>query len=197
MSVFEFEEMSWQTLVGNGIEKFLNNCSELNEHTDKTPQRFIEALEEYTEGYKTDPRELLQKSFTEEKYDQMIAINDISFISHCIHHLAPFAGKIHFAYMPNKKIVGLSKIPRFIEVLSHRFQIQEKLSDEIVDIFDEVVKPKGCGVVIEATHFCICARGVKLKGSYTRTNSIRGNFLESSMKAEFFSQAKRLEGSLL
>ena len=190
----------WPTLIELGITKMLAELHVKDDHIVRTPERFIEALYEYTSGYKVDPgpKTILETSFEESKYDQMIFVNDISFISHCIHHLAPFAGKIHFGYIPNGKIVGLSKIPRITEIFSHRFQIQEKLSDQIVDLFDEVIKPLGCGVVIEATHFCICARGVRKPGSYTRTVSLRGNFKDSEKtKQEFLDGAKRLEGSLL
>lgn len=195
-----FAQYSWEVLIEYGIKKM---CEELNlndNHTERTPYRFINALNEYISGYKSDPgpRKILETSFEESKYNQMIFVNDISFISHCAHHIAPFAGKIHFGYIPAGKIVGLSKIPRVTEILSHRLQIQEKLSDQIVDLFNDVVQPQGCGVVIEAVHFCMCARGVKKTGSYTRTVSLRGSFLSSEKtKYEFIDGAKSKENSLL
>jgi GTP cyclohydrolase IA len=195
-----FEHYNWETLISLGITKMCKDLGLKDEHIIKTPERFVEALHEYTSGYKADPgpKGVLETSFEETSYDEMIFINDISFISHCAHHIAPFAGKIHFGYIPNGKIVGLSKIPRMIEILSRRLQIQERLSDQIVETFNEVVKPQGCGVVIEATHFCICARGRKKTGSYTRTDSLRGTFKSSEKtKQEFLDGAKRLVGSLL
>lgn len=192
------EECTWETLVYEGIRKLLAEVSDDKIHTEKTPTRFYEALRDYTSGYKEDPKAVLVNAFEETKYDQMIWVNDIAFISHCIHHIAPFAGKMHFGYIPNGKIVGLSKIPRAFDILARRLQIQEKLSDQMVDLFNEVVEPQGCGVVIEATHFCMCARGIKKTGSYTRTVSLRGTFKSSEKtKQEFLDGAKRLVGSLL
>jgi len=195
--------ISWDEHIEKGLYELLGGLGEEDsyineEHTKETPRRFTEALKEYTSGYLTDPIELLNKSFTEGKYNQMLFQNDISFISHCMHHLAPFAGKVHFGYIPNGKLIGLSKIPRLIDVLSSRLQIQERLSDQIVGYFSEVLNPLGCGVVIEAVHFCICARGVKKIGSYTRTSSLRGIFLTNpETKAEFLSGAVSKESSLL
>lgn len=194
------ESFSWETLISLGITKLCKELELKDDHVVNTPNRFVEALHEYINGYKADPgpKGVLSASFEESKYNQMIWVNDIAFISHCAHHIAPFAGKIHFGYIPNGKIVGLSKIPRMTEILSHRLQIQEKLSDQIVDIFNEVVNPQGCGVVIEAIHFCMCARGVKKSGSYTRTVSLRGTFLDSERtKYEFLDGAKSKENSLL
>lgn len=196
----EFEGYGWQRLIIEGIRKMLQELEVKSDHIEDTPVRYVKALQEYISGYKADPgpKTILSASFEETNYNQMIFVNDISFISHCIHHIAPFVGKVHFGYIPNKRIVGLSKIPRIIEILSHRLQIQERLSDNIVDTFDQIVTPQGCGVVIEAAHFCICARGVKKTGSYTRTVSLRGSFLkEEKTKYEFIDGAKSKENSLL
>jgi GTP cyclohydrolase I len=195
-------ELPWNEQVRLSIEEMLETIHDTNnlasDHVSETPKRFVEALEEYISGYKQNPTLVLTKSFEESKYDQMIWVNDISFISHCIHHLAPFAGKMHFGYIPNGKIVGLSKIPRAFDILARRLQIQEQLSDQMVDLFNNIVKPQGCGIVIEATHFCMCARGIKKSGSYTRTVSLRGTFKSSEKtKQEFLDGAKRLVGSLL
>jgi GTP cyclohydrolase I len=191
---------SWETVLAKGIQMMCEELGLNDDHVSKTPDRFVAALHEYTNGYKAEPgpKGVLFASFEESKYNQMIWENDIAFISHCMHHIAPFAGKVHFGYIPNGKIVGISKIPRLVEILSHRLQIQEKLSDQIVDTFNEVVRPQGCGVVIEAVHFCVCARGVKKTGAYTRTVSLRGTFLESEKtKYEFLDGAKSKENSLL
>lgn len=189
---------SWEFLMSHAIREMLKEKGLNGEHVEKTPERFIKALNDYTSGYRMPVREVLIASFEEKKYNQMIFMNDMPFISHCIHHLAPFSGKMHFAYIPNGKIVGLSKIPRVLKALSKQFQIQEKLTNDMADVFFETVNPQGCGVIVEATHFCICARGVEMSGSYTRTCSLRGNFLESEKtKAEFLLGAHRLENSLL
>ena len=196
-------QQSWKFLLEKGLRKFIGEHhidfeKERTIHINGTPERYIKALEEYVSGYKEDPIEVLKKSFEETKYDQMIWVNDISFISHCVHHIAPFAGKMHFGYIPKGKIVGLSKIPRAFDILARRLQIQEQLSDQMADIFNEFVEPQGCGVVIEATHFCMCARGIKKSGSYTRTVSLRGTFKSSEKtKQEFLDGARRLVGSLL
>jgi len=192
------ENSRWADIVGAGIWKFLIRYSEYNDHTKETPERFIKAIMEYVSGYDEDPKEVLVKAFEEDKYDQMLWVNDVAFISHCKHHLAPFAGKMHFGYIPNGKIVGLSKIPRAFDILARRLQIQEQLSDQMVDLFNEIVQPQGCGIVMEAVHFCMCARGIKKSGSYTRTVSLRGTFKSSEKtKQEFLDGAKRLVGSLL
>ena len=193
---------TWGFQIYSGISGLLDELAEAGhiqlEHFDKTPNRFREALKEYTSGYSQNPREVLKKSFTEDKYNQMVFVNDIEFISHCIHHIAPFAGKAYFGYIPNGKVVGLSKIPRAFDILARRLQIQEQLSDQMVDIFNEEVKPAGCGIIILATHFCMCARGVRKMGTYTRTTSLRGNFLTNEKtKQEFLEGAKPLANSLL
>lgn len=190
-----YNEIAWRAHLERGLKLLLDtpSISETlgGEHLEKTPQRFTSALMEYLSGHLQDPKEVLQTGFTEKTYNQMVFENDIPFISHCAHHIAPFFGKAHFAYIPRNKVVGLSKIPRMIEILSRRLQIQEKLSDEIVNTFYEVVEPLGCGVVIEAVHFCVCARGIRKVGAYTRTTSLRGTFLEEApVKAEFLAGAK-------
>lgn len=181
----------WEILIHAGIEKLLESKDIAavisKEHTKETPLRFVNALREYFAGVYKDPREVLTTEFAE-KYDEMVIVKDISFVSFCAHHLAPFSGKVHFGYIPNKKIVGLSKIPRLIEVLSKRPQVQEKLTVEIADIFMEVVKPKGCAVSIEATHLCMAHRGVKKEGATTKTCAVRGVFKGKSTKQEFMSQ---------
>jgi GTP cyclohydrolase I len=182
-----------------GLRKMLHELGLNADHTLKTPERYIEAMHEFISGYKADPgpKTILETSFEETIYDQMIFVNDISFYSLCQHHLVPFAGKAHFGYIPNGKLVGLSKIPRIVDIFSKRLQIQEKLTHQIVDIFDEVIKPKGCGIVIEAVHMCVCARGVKKYGSWTRTAAMRGNFYDEKTKYEFLDGAKSKENSLL
>jgi GTP cyclohydrolase IA len=147
------------------------------EHIANTPTRFCAALQELLSGWRQDPEEILKNgSFNEGAYDEMIIIKDIDFVSLCAHHLLPFIGKVHFGYIPGKKIVGLSKIPRLVEALARRPQIQEHLSVQIVDTFEEVIEPRGCGVVIEATHLCMTIRGVRKPGAITNTTALRGIF---------------------
>ena len=115
----------------------------------------------------------------------MIVLKDIEFYSTCEHHMLPFFGKAHIAYLPEKKVVGISKLARLVEVYARRLQIQEKLTTQIADSFMEVVKPRGCGVVIEAKHFCMVSRGVNKQNSIMKTSALRGNFLEQDVKQEF------------
>lgn len=167
-----------------GIEQIAQSIS--NVHTDGTPERFVKAYQEFFAGCWEDPKEVLDKKFEEKKYNEMVYVNDIKFVSFCAHHLVPFMGRVHFAYIPNKYVVGLSKIPRLVEVFARRPQVQEKLTQEIVDTFDEVIKPQGCGIVVEATHMCMAIRGVKKDDAYMRTTALRGSFLQKEIVRQEF-----------
>lgn len=156
------------------------------EHIERTPYRVVKALSELLNGYKADPKVILKTNFNAGQYNEMITVGDVGFVSLCAHHLLPFLGKCYFAYIPNNRIVGLSKIPRLIEAFSHRLQVQETLSEQIVDCFQEVVKPRGCAITIEASHMCMSIRGVRKEGAYMRTTALRGIFQkDESAKAEF------------
>lgn len=155
------------------------------DHVQDTPRRVVRAFEEYFSGLNEDPAKVLSASFIRGKYDQMVIVDSVDFVSFCAHHLAPFIGTYTFGYLPDKHIVGISKIPRMVDVLCHRPQVQEKLSEEIVNVFYKTVKPKGCGVVMNALHTCACIRGVR-KRFNTRTTALKGVFQsEGSVKAEF------------
>jgi GTP cyclohydrolase IA len=155
------------------------------EHIHGTPKRVVAAFKEYFSGVHQDPEEVLRQGFEPGPYDAMIFVKNIGFTSFCAHHLIPFIGKVHFAYLPAQRIVGLSKIPRLIEVYSHRPQVQENLSTQIVDTFMKVVTPHGCGVVIEAVHMCMSVRGVRKEDAVTRTTALRGAFIRPEVKSEF------------
>lgn len=155
------------------------------EHIRETPERVVKALFEMLQGHFEDPRDVLKKSFKNGRYDEILYVNDISFVSLCAHHALPFFGKCHFGYLPGEYIVGLSKIPRLIEVYSKRLQIQEQLTIEIVDTFNEALKPKGCGLVIEAYHLCMAIRGVENESAYTKSTALRGVFANGTTKQEF------------
>ena len=145
----------------------------------RTPQRVVKALAEQFRGYNEDPRKLLGKTFSEvEGYNELVLISDIELYSHCEHHMVPFVGKAHVAYIPNGKIVGLSKIARVVDVFAKRLQIQEKLTAQIADTIWDVLKPQGVAVILQCQHFCMCYRGVKKPGSWTTTSKLRGCFLE-------------------
>jgi len=155
------------------------------EHIKETPTRVTKAFEEYFAGCYQDPNEVLTKGFPSEGYDEMVYVNNIAFVSFCAHHLIPFIGKVHFGYIPKKRIVGLSKIPRLVECYARRPQVQEQMTQQIVDTFQTMIEPHGCGVVIEAFHLCMAIRGVKKEGAYTRTTAIRGCFTRPEVKSEF------------
>lgn len=156
------------------------------DHLEKTPFRVAKALYELLEGYRQDPAEILKTGFSKGTYNQMVTVYDIDFTSLCAHHMLPFKGKAHFAYIPNKMVVGLSKIPRMVEALARRLQVQESLSEEIVEVFQKEVKPKGCAVLIEASHMCAGIRGVKKEGMGMRTVALRGIFLKDKAAHEEF-----------
>jgi len=146
-----------------------------------TPDRVIKAYEEFFSGYFVDPREILSKKFKEvEGYDEMIVLKDIRLESHCEHHMVPFIGTAHVGYVPKNKVVGLSKLARVVELFSRRLQIQEKLTAQIANAIDEVLQPKGVGVIIEASHLCIATRGIHKSNSKMVTSRMLGIFRENS-----------------
>jgi len=152
-----------------------------------TPARVAKAFEEYFSGYATDPVELLQRTFEEtDGYDEMVVLKDIRFESHCEHHLAPIIGKAHVAYLPQKRVVGISKLARLVEVYAKRLQIQEKMTAQIANTLDEVLQPKGVAVVIEAAHQCMTTRGVHKPGLAMVTSRMLGAFrTDASTRREF------------
>jgi GTP cyclohydrolase I len=151
----------------------------------KTPERVAKAHQFLTHGYSLDPREILTKALFKEDYDEMILVKDIELYSLCEHHMVPFFGKAHVAYIPDGRIVGLSKIPRVVDVFSRRLQVQERLTMQIRDAINDVLQPKGVAVVIEATHMCMVMRGVQKQHSSTTTSAVSGAFQEESTRAEF------------
>ena len=173
--------ITWQSILAHGVRLFLDQAvgNLPPEHIKDTPERVVHAFSDLVSGYATDPVAVLKTGFANhEEYDEMIHVDRVWFTSLCAHHLLPFYGYADFAYVPYDKIVGLSKIPRMIEALARRVQIQERLTTQIVDIFQETVKPHGCGVQIVANHMCVCARGVRQHGSVTTTRAFRGCFAD-------------------
>ena len=147
----------------------------------ETPDRVIKAYGNFFAGYNNDPREILSKEFQEvDGYDEMIVLKDIRLESHCEHHLVPFIGTAHIGYIPKNKVVGLSKLARVVEVFSKRLQIQEKLTAQIANSIDEVLQPKGVGVIIEASHLCISTRGIHKTDSRMVTSRMLGIFRNNS-----------------
>lgn len=152
----------------------------------RTPHRVAKAYEFLTQGYTKDIDKIVNGAIFEEKYDEMVIVKDIDFYSMCEHHLLPFYGKIHIAYVPNGKIIGLSKLPRVVDVFARRLQVQERLTQEIADILDKILQPKGVAVVAEGYHMCMMMRGVEKQNSITTTSAVHGLFQEDARtRAEF------------
>jgi GTP cyclohydrolase I len=152
-----------------------------------TPGRVVRAYEEFFAGYLQDPREVLKRTFTEvEGYDEMIVMNDIRFESHCEHHMVPIIGKVHIGYLPDKRVIGISKLARLVEVYARRLQVQEKMTVQIADTLQEILQPKGVAVVIEAAHQCMTTRGVHKPGVGLVTSRMVGAFRDDpSTRREF------------
>lgn len=153
----------------------------------KTPMRVAKAMQILTRGYTQDPHKVLTDALFEEKYNQMVIVKDIDFYSMCEHHMLPFFGKVHVAYIPNGYITGLSKIARVVDIFSHRLQVQERLTQQIKDCIQDTLHPQGVMVVIEARHLCMIMRGVEKQNSITTTSDYSGVFNSLNTRQEFMS----------
>ena len=152
----------------------------------RTPQRVEKALKFLTSGYEADIDVVINNALFTVDYNEMVIVKDIDFYSLCEHHLLPFFGKCHVAYIPSTKVIGLSKIPRIVDVFARRLQVQERLTEQIAGAIDDVLKPQGVGVVIEAYHLCMMMRGVQKQNSKTITSALRGVFIEDSKTRDEF-----------
>ncbi|SFE75452.1 GTP cyclohydrolase I [Paenibacillus catalpae] len=168
-------------LVGEDVER---------EGLLETPARVTRMYEEIFAGYEVDPREVLGVTF-DEQHEELVIVKDIVYYSQCEHHMAPFFGKVHIGYIPSGKIAGLSKLARLVEAITRRLQVQERITTQIADIMQEVLKPQGVMVVVEGEHLCMCARGVKKPGSKTVTSAVRGVFSDSALRSEFLALLKQ------
>jgi len=155
------------------------------EGLQKTPSRVRKAYEKMYEGYTKDPLKILRSAMFESTNSQMVLVRDIEFYSTCEHHLLPIIGRVHLAYIPDTKVVGLSKIPRLIEVFARRMQIQEQMTEQIANAFNDAISPKGVAVMVHARHMCMEMRGVEKVHSTTSTSAYRGVFSKSKMQEEF------------
>ena len=164
------------TLLGEDPER---------EGLEKTPMRVAKAMQVLTRGYTQDPHKVLTDALFEEKYNQMVIVKDIDFFSMCEHHMLPFYGKAHVAYIPNGYITGLSKIARVVDIFSHRLQVQERLTEQVMQCINDTLKPQGVMVVIEAKHMCMQMRGVEKQNSITTTSAYSGVFESSKTRNEF------------
>ncbi len=165
----------------------------------ETPNRVVRAYEEFFEGYEDDPKQILAKTFSEvQGYDEMVVMTDIRFESHCEHHMVPIIGKAHIGYLPDKRVVGISKLARLVDVFAKRLQVQEKMTAQIADALQETLKPKGVAVVIEAAHQCMTTRGVHKPGVALVTSRMVGAFREDSRtRREFLSIISRTSAAHL
>ncbi len=152
----------------------------------KTPERVAKSIQYLTHGYDLDPQAILLSAMFKEKYNQMVIVKDIELYSLCEHHMLPFFGKAHVAYIPNGRVVGLSKIPRVVDAYARRLQVQERLTDQIRDCIQSTLKPLGVAVVIEAQHLCMQMRGVQKQNSVTTTSAFTGEFLKNEKTREEF-----------
>jgi GTP cyclohydrolase I len=156
------------------------------EGLQKTPERVARAMRFLTAGYAQDPIEILNNAVFEEGYDEMVLVRDVGFYSLCEHHLLPFFGRIHVAYIPDGRIVGLSKLPRMVEMFARRLQVQERLTTDVAGAIETVLRPKGVAVVAEAIHLCMMMRGVEQQNAFAITSSLRGEFAhDPKTRAEF------------
>ncbi|WP_214073273.1 GTP cyclohydrolase I FolE [Mucilaginibacter sp. dw_454] len=151
----------------------------------KTPERVAKAMLYLTQGYDANPKEILNSALFKEEYSQMVVVKDIEVYSMCEHHMLPFFGKAHIAYIPNGYVVGLSKIPRVVDAYSRRLQVQERLTNEIRDCIQDALQPIGVGVVMECRHLCMCMRGVQKQNSVTTTSAFSGGFFQEKTRSEF------------
>ena len=161
-----------------------------------TPARMARSMQYLTKGYREKPEETLLGALFDVAYDEMVIVKDIEVFSLCEHHLLPFFGKAHVAYIPNGKVIGLSKIPRLVEVLARRLQVQERLTTEIAEAIESAIKPRGVGVVIEARHLCMMMRGVEKQHSATITSSMLGAFRDKKTRDEFLLLTHGQRGAL-
>ena len=157
----------------------------------KTPQRVAKSMRFFTQGYDLDPVEILNGALFDVDYDEMVLIKDIDFYSLCEHHMIPFFGRAHVAYIPNKKVLGLSKIPRLVELLSRRLQVQERLTTQIAQTLQDLLQPQGVGVVVEAKHLCMMMRGVQKQNTFAITSSLRGVFSDDPKTRSEFMELMR------
>lgn len=169
------------TLLGEDVER---------EGLLKTPERVAKAMQFLTKGYHENPEQVLTSAMFQENYKQMVIVKDIDFFSLCEHHMLPFYGKAHVAYIPNKYITGLSKIPRVVDIFAHRLQVQERLTTQIKECIQHTLNPLGVMVVIEAQHMCMQMRGVEKQNSVTTTSDFTGAFQQAKTREEFINLIK-------
>jgi len=162
----------------------------------RTPERMERSMQYLTKGYRENPEETLRGAMFDVAYDEMVIVKDIEMFSLCEHHLLPFFGKVHVAYIPRGKVIGLSKVPRLVDVFARRLQVQERLTTQIAEAIESAIKPQGVGVVIEARHLCMMMRGVEKQHSSTITSAMLGGFREKETRDEFLALVRARDSAL-
>jgi len=186
--------------VANAVRHILAAVGEDVERDglQRTPERVARMYDELLEGYLTDPEELLNNALFDVEYDQMVVVKDIEFYSMCEHHMIPFFGYAHVGYLPTDKVIGLSKIPRLVEMFARRLQVQERMTHQVAEFLGNLINPRGVGVVIEATHLCAVMRGVKKHHTKMVTSAMVGEFRENvTTRDEFMAHIRHQAGNLL
>ncbi len=189
MSYKKIEEYN-QAITDSLINSYRSVINELGEDADregllKTPERIAKAMQYMTQGYQMDARAILESAKFHETYSEMVIVKDIELYSMCEHHMLPFYGKAHIAYIPNGYITGLSKLARVVDCYARRLQVQERMTHQILDVIQETLNPLGVAVVIEANHLCMMMRGVQKQNSVTTTSAFSGQFQDNSTRSEF------------
>ena len=186
-----------KVLVAKGVRSILEAVGdEIDmQGTADTPRRVAQMYDELLSGYTIDPRQLLNGALFDVEYDEMVVVADIDFYSLCEHHLLPFYGKAHVGYLPYKKVVGLSKIPRLVNMFARRLQVQERMTQQIATFMDDLISPRGVGVVVEGTHLCTSMRGVRKAGAKMVTSAVKGVFRSNPSTREEFMAHVRYRGS--
>jgi GTP cyclohydrolase IA len=187
---YKKEEHYDQDVTAKLVENYKSVLEQLGEDADregliKTPERVARALQYMTQGYQMDAREILNSAKFHESYSEMVIVKDIELYSMCEHHMLPFFGKAHIAYIPNGVITGLSKIARVVDCYARRLQVQERMTHEILDVIQETLNPLGAAVVIEAQHLCMMMRGISKQNSVTTTSAFSGQFQANETRSEF------------
>ncbi|SKA00716.1 GTP cyclohydrolase I [Chitinophaga eiseniae] len=188
---------SYDEKITSGLVKNYKECLELlgedaeREGLLKTPERMAKAMQYLTQGYQLDAREILNGAKFTEAYSEMVIVKDIELYSMCEHHMLPFFGKAHVAYIPNGYITGLSKLARVVDVYARRLQVQERMTHQILDAIQETLQPQGVAVVIEAQHLCMMMRGVSKQNSITTTSAFSGQFQDGTTRSEFMKLIKK------
>jgi GTP cyclohydrolase I len=189
------ENVSTQDIYREIIRRY--DADPSRDGLEKTPERIEKALEFLTKGYRENPKDVLHGALFDVAYDEMVIVKDIEMYSLCEHHMLPFFGKVHVAYIPDGKVIGLSKAPRLVEVFARRLQVQERLTRQIAEAIQEAIHPQGVGVVIEARHLCMMMRGVEKQNSSTVTSAMLGVFQKQNTRAEFLSLIRERTSSQL